>query len=612
MIKKMMWILVSCLMVLSLILASCGTTETTGGAEEDEGDDKVIITETETGGTKTEEKEETPVSSNEPQYGGTLSVVLGGDIMGFDEGTTPDYWDVAGHLTHDELLEGDWAQGPAGTGKFTWATNDVYRWDSKSGALAESFEIIAPGDMIFHIRQGVNYGLNSNSEASRLVGGRQMTGDDVYWNIDRWLNIEGSQVARSARDMANAIVVTQLDDWTIQITVPTDQAIYLASYLVDWCSVIPPEIVSTYGNMNEWQNSVGTGPYFITDYVRSSAVTFERNPSYWQTDPVGPGMGNQLPYAENVKYLILADASTREAAVRTGQIDVYFGVTVDALENLTGTAKDLVIKQGIPAASSSIGMRTDKAELPFSKKEVRQALMMAIDYDTIIEEYYYGEAQLPSFPIVPEPELMDAYLSLGEAPEIVKELFSYNPEKAKQLLSASGYPGGFKTSIICTNPMVDYLSIIKDMWAQIGVELEIVTEEIGAYNSRWASRNYDEMFYTLWPSSGTYVRMLALTGTGVGQNLSFINDPKVNETKSKMLEAFAAGDQAEVDSLFKNLMPYVLEQAWCVQSPIPYTYAVWWPWIKGYSGEYSPGICNEFRWAKYIWVDQKLKREMGY
>ena len=38
MIKRMMWILVSCLMVLSLILASCGTTETTGGIEKDEGD----------------------------------------------------------------------------------------------------------------------------------------------------------------------------------------------------------------------------------------------------------------------------------------------------------------------------------------------------------------------------------------------------------------------------------------------------------------------------------------------------------------------------------------------------------------------------------------------
>ena len=607
--KKIVWMLVSCLMVLSLVMASCGPAEEE--AEVEVGEEEIEVGEVEI--TEEEEEEEVVVEGPEvPQYGGTLSLVFGGDIMGFDEATTPDYWDVAGHLTHDELLEGDWAKGPAGTGQFSWKTNDVYRWDSKSGALAESFEIVAPGHIILNIRQGVHYGLNTASEASRLVNGREMTGDDVYWNINRWLTAEGSQVARSASIMAQTIEITQLDEWTIDLKVPIDQAIYLASYLVDWCSVYPPEVIDAYGNMNEWQNSVGTGPYFITDYVRSSVVAFKRNPNYWQTDPVGPGMGNQLPYIETVKYLIISDASTIQAAVRTGQVDVSFAVTLDNLEDLIGTAPELVVSKNFPAASTSIAMHTDKAELPFSKKEVRQALMMAIDYDTIIEELYYGEATLPSFPITPEPELKDAYLTLEEAPEAVKELFTYNPVKAKQLLADAGYPDGFQTKVVCTSPAVDYLSIIEDMWAQVDVELEIEVAEFGAYMSYWATRNYEELFYAIWPSSGTYIRMLALSGTGVGQNLSFLNDPIVEETKSKMLSAFAAGNQAEVDRLFKELMPYVLEQAWCIQSPVPYANTVWWPWLKGFHGEYSPGICNEFRWAKYVWIDQGLKRSMGY
>jgi peptide/nickel transport system substrate-binding protein len=607
--KKIIWLVVSCLMVLSLVMASCGPAEEE--AEVEVGEEEVEVGEVEVA--EEEEEEEAVVAGPEvPQYGGTLSVVFGGDIMGFDEATTPDYWDVAGHITHDELLEGDWAKGPAGTGQFTWATNDVYRWDSKSGALAESFEIVEPGHIILNIRQGVRYGLNTASEASRLVNGREMTGDDVYWNINRWLTAEGSQVARSARTMAETIEITQLDAWTIDMKVPTDQAIYLASYLVDWCSVYPPEVIDTYGNMNEWQNSVGTGPFFISDYIRSSVVHFKRNPNYWQTDPVGPGMGNQLPYLNAVKYLIISDASTVQAAVRTGQVDVSFGVSWENLENLTGTAPDLVVSKNFPAASMSIGMHTDKAELPFSKKEVRQALMMAIDYDTIIEELYNGEAQLPSFPVTPEPELKDVYLTLEEAPEAVKEIFTYNPTRAKQLLTAAGYPEGFSTKIVCTSPAVDYLSIIKDMWAQVDVDLELEVVEFGAYNSQWATRNYEELFYTIWPSSGTYIRMLALSGTGVGQNLSFLNDARVEETKSGMLNAFAAGNQAEVDRLFKELMPYVLEQAWCIQSPVPYVYTVWWPWIKGFHGEYSPGICNEFRWAKYVWIDQDLKKQMGY
>jgi hypothetical protein len=106
--------------------------------------------------------------------------------------------------------------------------------------------------------------------------------------------------------------------------------------------------------------------------------------------------------------------------------------------------------------------------------------------------------------------------------------------------------------------------------------------------------------------------MLALSGTGVGQNLSFLSDPLIESTKTGMLDAFAAGDQTEVDRLFKELLPYVMEQAFCIQSPVPYTYTVWWPWLKGYHGESSPGICNEFRWAKYVWIDNALKRSMGY
>ena len=79
-------------------------------------------------------------------------------------------------------------------------------------------------------------------------------------------------------------------------------------------------------------------------------------------------MGNQLPYLNGVKYLIISDASTVQAAVRTGQVDVSFGVSWENLENLTGTAPDLVVSKNFPAASMSIGMHTDKAELPFSKK----------------------------------------------------------------------------------------------------------------------------------------------------------------------------------------------------------------------------------------------------
>ena len=84
--KKIIWMMISGLMVFILILASCGTTETTGDVEEDEGDDKVVITETETTTGPTDDKEEVKPSSDEPRYGGTHIIALAWDVSNWANG----------------------------------------------------------------------------------------------------------------------------------------------------------------------------------------------------------------------------------------------------------------------------------------------------------------------------------------------------------------------------------------------------------------------------------------------------------------------------------------------------------------------------------------------
>ena len=58
------------------------------------------------------------------------------------------------------------------------------------------------------------------------------------------------------------------------------------------CRIMPPDVISKYGDMKDWKNVVGTGPYMITDVVPSSFITFERNPDYWQNDPMHPDLQN--------------------------------------------------------------------------------------------------------------------------------------------------------------------------------------------------------------------------------------------------------------------------------------------------------------------------------
>jgi len=83
MLKKIVWLLVSCIMVLSLLIASCETAEEKK-VEEEEGPGTVVITETETGGAVEEEEEAEVLDPNIPRYGGSITLATVGDIRFFD------------------------------------------------------------------------------------------------------------------------------------------------------------------------------------------------------------------------------------------------------------------------------------------------------------------------------------------------------------------------------------------------------------------------------------------------------------------------------------------------------------------------------------------------
>jgi peptide/nickel transport system substrate-binding protein len=388
----------------------------------------------------------------------------------------------------------------------------------------------------------------------------------------------------------------------------------MASYLVDFLSIIPKEVVAKYTDMRDWRNSVGSGPYFLTDFVSNSSASFKKNPGYWRTDPVGVGKGNKLPYADNVKVLIIPDPSTAISALRTGKIDILSGQTFDDAKNIRETSPQLNELAFTPAGAFHIYMRTDKQDLPYKDIRVRHALMLATDFDSIVTDLMDGKAEKQSWPITPMPDFKDAYLPLNAAPAAVQELYKYDPERAKALLAEAGYPDGFQANIVVysTAANVDYVSVVKEMWKKVNVELTIVPVEFGVYNTRWAQRNYDELFYAGQASSGTYRRCTNYVGTGVGWNLSWVNDPKAVEARDKMVAAFNSGDDVTTDKINRDFMSYVLEQAWVVPTPVQEQSTFWWPWIKGYHGELSPGIINEWQETMYIWVDQSLKKKMGY
>jgi peptide/nickel transport system substrate-binding protein len=590
--KKIIWMLVSCLMVLSLVIASCGKKE--GGGQQ---------------------------TSDVPQYGGSVTLVLTLDVNDW----LP--WSLAPpapvQQCNEWLWNGDWAKGPAGG----YGTNQV-GWEAstnlpglKAYYIAEDINWQADpggetGTVFIKVKSGIHYGLDTSNPASQLVNGREVTADDVLWNFDARMNDPRAHPGAyiyAFFPWMHGIHGTKIAPDEISYTFPISQLLNGIMFLCDGSQIFPPELDEAYPeSTTDWHCCVGAGPFMIEDYVVSNSATVKRNPNFFDTNPVGPGKGDQLPYLDEIKYLIMPDASTRQAAFRTAQLDQMTGFSIEDRALFVKQNPDLEEAVGGLLSASLLGMRTDLPGTPYADVRVRKAMMMATDFNTINDSLYQGLGQILTWPYWYQKGYEDLYLSLDDpdCPDEVKELYVYNPDKAIELLTEAGYPNGFKGEVLMNAPSdVDYYSIIKDQWDKVGIDIEFNVQEWGAYWGTLNSVGYDEMVVAAIPPPSSWPEVAGYTGV-TSSNFSRINDAHVNEATNHMLTT-AITDLPAAMKETRELMKYLLPGAWVIPTPRYPTYTLWFPWLKNYSGENSVGWLA-FSWPRWIWVDQGVKSSMGY
>jgi len=616
--KKIIWVVVSCLMVLSLVMASCGPAEEE--AEVEVGEEEVEVGE----GVVTEEEEEEAVVAGPevPQYGGTITVR---DFM--DPSCCDSFANriMSGALvmwyTYEQILDFDWARGPAGTGEFD--NRAVSSPDAMMGpTLVESVEKPSPEVWILNIRQGMHW-QPVDSEAGRLMNSREVTADDIVWAYERAVHSPDGAIQVLQPRVAEAFKIEKTGPWQVTFTTPV-QPITAQWWVIEgggYGFLHPREVVETYGDLNDWRNTVGTGPWMITDYVEGSMVTYKKNPNYWGIDPVGPGKGNQLPYADKLLRLIIPDMSTTLAALRTGRLDLMSGISIDDAQQIIDTAPDIDYEEYLPdgfGGSAVMFNLADKTK-PWADVRVRQALMMATDYDTIVNDIFKGKAEKDY--ILVDPNFTGAgYKPLSTMAESVQEVYRYNPEKAKQLLTDAGYPAGFKAELLVPNTttLMDYAALFKDMWSKVDVELDIVPKETGVLTAT-VTRSFDwtDMVYgSVGGSPGSFgFSLYTYFGYYRGDNrLQFASrtdpggdpDPIIEAAFAKTQENIYVNWPAAYEAV-EEIRPYLIEQAFKIPFPLPNLYSFWWPWMKNTYGQGEAGYL-----LKYYWVDEELKRKMGF
>ncbi len=534
-----------------------------------------------------------------PKYGGIFIEGAPAAPIFFDEvlGYQGQSWTQ--HYTHNDLVNGDWSRGPAGTNESSFLYVLHPPLSLLVGEIAESWEFPDKETIVWHIRKGVRF------HNKPPANGREVTADDVVFSLKRMVETPGSYIAAAYGTFVKSITAT--DKSTVVVKCIPERMERVFRNLTYMVKIAPPEVIQKYGNMADWRNTCGTGPFMLTDYVTESSITFARNPNYWMKDPLHKD--NTLPYLDGMKILIIPDVSTRMAALRTGKVDWLGGyngaVNWEDGKSLISTSPELKYLEYYQGSASALFMRTDTK--PFDDIKVRRALTMAINFREIASTLYGAKAEILSFPVGRIAEFADIYTPVEQMPDPVKELFSFNQEQAKKLLAEAGYPNGFKTDVVCLKDHVDLLSIVKAYWAKIGVDMELLVKERAAYTSMGgATKTYKQMYMSGVVAYQPEV-MTCLQAANL-QNWSIINDARINDGLMAIQAAWL--DPVKQHKTIKDLVPYILEQAYLIQFPGGTQYTLWWPWVKGYQGEAMIGLMNNHDFENYIWIDQDLKQKM--
>ena len=539
-----------------------------------------------------------------PQYGGTITYATGNDIGG--QVDVYDAYSFAQRPVLDPLMTANYAIPPE---EYDFRQG-VVSLSVMRGNLAESYELPDPFTWIFKIRQGVYW------HDKAPMNGREFDAYDVEYHWHRMLGLGSGFTEPSAFTAGDNVIesVTATDRWTVVFKTASYSPKTLYQ-LVFWNPIPPPEVVKQYGGIKDWTQLVGTGPYEMTDFVEATSWTYTKNPNYWGTDERYPGM--RLPYADEVRQLLVPDIATRMAALRTGKNVLMEEIPLDQVESIQRTNPDLMLGQTRPR---SIHITLKVNEPPFDDIRVRHAMQKALDLDTINETYLLGFANTTPMGTI-GPGWPGYFVPFDEWPKETKDIFRYDPTGAKQLIEDAGYTKGadgfyFRTKYDVVPGWgmdLDLNQIFKAYWAEIGADVELNILESGAALDRYIDKSYEGMLYSENRASNRQpMDNLQFFRSGWQWGTSLVDDPVYDELYDK---AAASIDEEEIRNLAVQMDMRSIEMAWTLFLPIQPNLVFYQPWLKGYYGQGGGGFVatsSGLAVSVYTWIDHDLREAMGH
>ncbi|MBN1297398.1 ABC transporter substrate-binding protein [bacterium] len=288
-------------------------------------------------------------------------------------------------------------------------------------AVARSWDVSPDGlRYTFYLRDDV-----------RFHNGRRVTAHDVKTSFERVLNpatrsgrtfvlepLLGSEAFMN-RQVDHIEGITVLDDMTVSLVLKEPFSPFLAQLCMEAASIIPIEECGS-GETTFSSRSVGCGPFVFRSWKHDVEVILEKNPDYY---------GNK-PSIDRIEFRIIQSVPTAFEEYKADGLDMLDQIPTGQIQALRKTFAD-EIRIWPYLSIYYIGLNLDR--LPFKDNvKLRQAMNHAVDREKMCRAIKEGLAY-PIAGVLP-PGIP------GHDPDLTG--YTYDPERATQLLAEAGYPGG--------------------------------------------------------------------------------------------------------------------------------------------------------------------------
>ncbi|MDA1074112.1 MAG: ABC transporter substrate-binding protein [Proteobacteria bacterium] len=535
-----------------------------------------------------------------PQYGGDLNI---GTVSVTLSALSWDPADWTWKINHDtgavreQLFAGDLTKAVRNGGRFPFVDESYLPDESLRGELAERWGWEDPLTLVVHLRRGVMFQAKPG-----IMDARELDARDVVFSFN-YLNDSPKRIA-TYFDHIRELEVR--DSHTLVFHFSKFNAEWAYRFGYGYYSGISPRELAGVDQKN-WRNLTGSGPFSLARYIHGNSHRYARNPAYWDTTLIN-GQSYQLPFIDNVNYRIIKDEATYLTALRTGKLDILEAVRWIMVDHLKETTPELKWNRWLSTGGQFMALRNDRK--PFDDVRVRRAINLAVNQREIVDLFYGGNAELMAYP--QHPGYGAYFQPLEEMPETVQELFSYNPAKARALLAEAGYADGFTMQVqvcSCSPSQMDLIPLLEDYLSKVGIRLEIEPMEYASFLSVMTTRTHAPGYLMGSGHVNPTTTLRKSFKTGQTWNPSMFSDADVDRQIDEIHEE---RDEARRIQMIRALTVEMLDRAPYLWLPIGYVYTAWWPWVKNYGGELRVGAQRPGPIYARIWIDQKLKKDMGF